>query len=99
MAKKFSARLFEMEKLLEISPDTLAFILGIKYEMFRRYHNGEWDGTYSIRKDRMVEQLKNIDIEIENKILILKKALRKFQINTRADTPNQNGTRSKLKVK
>lgn len=79
--KTFSARLIEMEEALGISPETLAFILGIKYEMFRRYHSGEFDHTYSIRKDRFGAQLENMDIEIEDKINLLKRALRNFHKN------------------
>lgn len=77
--KKLSERLIETEERLDVSPDTLAFVMGIKYEMYRRYHNKEWDDTYSKRKDRFNEQLDNIDIEIERAILRLRKALRNLQ--------------------
>lgn len=76
--KKLSERLIETERRLGVSPDALAFVMGIKYEMYRRYHNGEWDDTYSVRKDKFGDQLDNIDIEIENKIILLIRALRNF---------------------
>lgn len=75
--KKFSQRLIETEQQLGISPEALAFILGIKYEMFRRYRAGAFDSTHSVRKDRFADKLNNLDMEIENKILLLKRALRK----------------------
>lgn len=46
--------------------------------MYKRYERGDWDKTYSIRKQRLLNKINSLDIEIEKKILMLKATLRKF---------------------
>lgn len=77
--KKFSALLIEARKALELSADTMAFILEMEAEMYKRYERGQFDGTWSVRKDRILEKIDSIDLEIEKKILFLKRVLRNYR--------------------
>lgn len=77
--KKFSSLLFEARTALDLSPEEMAFILSMPDQVYKRYERGQFDDTYSIRKDRLQNKLGSFDIEIEKKILMLKTTLRKFQ--------------------
>lgn len=102
--KKFSSILFEARTALELSPEEMAFILSMPDQVYKRYERGQFDDTYSIRKDRLQNKLGSLDIEIEKKILMLKAALRKFQQNNRSNgthnyTPNMKPSSKKLRIK
>lgn len=102
---KFSQRLIDMEKLLEISEDEMAFLLNIKQEMYRRYRLGEWDANNnSIRKERMVLDLDNIHINIREKMSLFTIMLRQYkkklgENGTPIFTPNGKHSAKKLKPK
>lgn len=102
--KKFSSILYEARSDLELSPEEMAFILSMPDQVYKRYERGQFDDTYSVRKERLLNKLGSLDIEIEKKILMLKAALRKFQLKnlsngTQKHTLNTKGAAKKLKIK
>lgn len=78
-SKPISLRLKEAEEALGASTDTLAFILDMSLDMCQRYKRKQFDNTWSIKQERIIEKLNSIDLEIEKKILLLKRVLRTYQ--------------------
>lgn len=77
--KKFSNILIEARAELNLSTETMAFIVGISEQMYQKYERGDWDKTYSVKKDRIIHKLDTLEIQVQQRILELESVRLKLQ--------------------
>lgn len=69
--KKFSNILIEARQELQLSSEVMSFILGMSEQMYQKYERGDWDKTYSVKKDRIIHKLDTLEIQVQQRILEL----------------------------
>lgn len=94
--KLISNALLETRERLELSEQDMAFILGIKEQMYRLYESGGFDKTRSVKKDEILHRLETFPLELEKKILLLQTVYLKLKMGAGISTMKPNQIRKKL---